>query len=32
MPPSIKATFSLLKETASAWSADYVPSMGTALS
>lgn len=32
MPPSIKATFALLKDTTSAWSADYAPSMGAALS
>ena len=29
---SAKATFALLKETASSWSADYAPSMGAALS
>ena len=32
MPQSMKATFALLKETAGAWSADYAPSMGAALS
>lgn len=32
MQPSIKATISLLKQTAGAWSADYAPSMGAALS
>ena len=32
MPQSFKATFTLLKETAGAWSADYAPSMGAALS
>src|SRR5436305_3688149 len=32
MQLSIKATISLLKETAAAWSADYAPSMGAALS
>ena len=32
MPPSIKSTIGLLKDTASAWSADYAPSMGAALS
>ncbi|HTM59980.1 MAG TPA: YihY/virulence factor BrkB family protein [Burkholderiales bacterium] len=32
MRPSIKATFALLKDTAAAWSDDYAPSMGAALS
>jgi len=32
MRPSIKATFALLKDTAAAWSGDYAPSMGAALS
>ena len=32
MKPSVKATLPLLKDTASAWSADYAPSMGAALS
>ena len=32
MRPSIKATFTLLKDTAAAWSDDYAPSMGAALS
>ena len=32
MRPSIKAIFTLLKDTAAAWSDDYAPSMGAALS
>src|SRR3954470_18085896 len=32
MKPSVKATLHLLKDTAGAWSADYAPSMGAALS
>jgi membrane protein len=32
MRPSVKATLTLLKDTAAAWSNDYAPSMGAALS
>src|SRR5438270_3127902 len=32
MRPAIKATLTLLKDTAAAWSNDYAPSMGAALS